>query len=104
MSDSDETARALAEHVLASVTGNVSTEMIHDCVGEVANVVAGQAKAMLVGSPAHFTLSTPTVQVGDAARSIGQRRVIEFDSNVGGFAVQLCAAISYPPPAKPGGG
>lgn len=90
MSYPEQTAKALAEHVLASVTDNVSREMVNDCVGEVANVVAGQAKAMLVGSPAHFTLSTPVVREGDTSPPSGDRRVIEFDSNVGVFVIQLC--------------
>jgi CheY-specific phosphatase CheX len=90
MTYAEQTATALAQHILAGTTDDVSPDMIRDCIGEVANVVAGQAKAFLVGSPAHFTLSTPTVENGDAAMHVPGRKVIEFDSNVGRFAVQLC--------------
>ena len=61
------TASALAQRVLAEVADEVSADMVRDCLGEVANVVAGQAKALLVGRPSHFTLSTPVVRTGDRA-------------------------------------
>ena len=86
------TATALARRVLAEVTDAPSEEMIRDCLGEVANVVAGQAKALLVGSPAHFTLSTPTVWARDAEQLATECWEIPFASDVGEFTVRL-----YPP-------
>ena len=89
---STATATALARRVLADVTDDPSEEMVRDCLGEVANVVAGQAKALLVGSPSHFTLSAPTVWVCDAAPPAHECWEIAFASDVGEFTVRL-----YPP-------
>lgn len=39
----------------------LAADLIDDTVGEFANVIAGQAKTVLKGTPFHFSLSTPTV-------------------------------------------
>jgi CheY-specific phosphatase CheX len=39
----------------------LTDELIDDVVGEFANVIAGQAKTILKGTPYHFTLSSPVV-------------------------------------------
>jgi CheY-specific phosphatase CheX len=88
-----QTAAELSRRILADTTDEVTAELVGDCVGEVANVVAGQAKVLLVGCPSHFTLSTPTVRTGHAEAADG-RWVIRFDSDAGEFALHLC-----PPPA-----
>ena len=65
--------------------------MVRDCMGEVANVVAGQAKALLVGTPSHFTLSTPSRPAAGAAGRDGTGGwVIRFDSDAGEFTVHVC--------------
>jgi chemotaxis protein CheX len=87
-----QTATALAQRILAEVADGIADDLVRDCMGEVANVVAGQAKALLVGSPAHFTLSTPVVRTGDLADLATERWVIPFDSDAGAFSVHL-----YPP-------
>lgn len=57
---SASTAARLAARYLPA--GNaISAEMVDDVVGEFANVIAGQAKTMLKGTPYHFKLSTPAV-------------------------------------------
>jgi chemotaxis protein CheX len=94
-----KTAAALARRVLAGVVGEPDEAMVRDCVGEVANVVAGQAKALLYGTPSHFMLSTPTVLPEGAAGPPGGRWVIGFGSDAGEFALHLC-----PPPAAAGTG
>ncbi|HEX3152762.1 MAG TPA: chemotaxis protein CheX [Gemmataceae bacterium] len=87
---SDATAAELARRILADAV--VSTpELIQDCMGEVANVVAGQAKALLVGSPSHFYLSTPDVQTGGPVDG-ANGQMIRFGSEAGEFALGL-----YPP-------
>jgi CheY-specific phosphatase CheX len=84
---SDRTAAELARRILTGTPAEVDEGMMQDCAGEVANVVAGQAKALLVGTPLHFTLSTPTVaqrcDPGDG------HRVLRFDSDAGAFAIHL---------------
>lgn len=87
----EQTAIALTRCVLAGTTDQASPELVRDCIGEVANVVAGQAKALLVGSPAHFTLSTPTVRSGDPGALPAHARAIAFESSVGRFTVLLCS-------------
>jgi chemotaxis protein CheX len=84
----ERTAEALARRVFAGTVTEVSADLIRDCMGEVANVVAGQAKVLLVGTPAHFTLSTPTVQVGPVDVVGGW--MIRFESEAGEFGVRLC--------------
>jgi CheY-specific phosphatase CheX len=91
------TAAALARRVLAGVVGEPDGAMVRDCMGEVANVAAGQAKVLLVGTPSHFTLSPPTAAAGGPADAAGWW-VIGFDSDVGEFAAHL-----RPPPADPAG-
>ena len=55
-----EVAARLAARYLPE--GAISTEeLIDDVAGEFANVIAGQAKTILKGTPYHFTLTTPVV-------------------------------------------
>ena len=85
----ERTAVALAERILTETIEHPSADMVRDCVGEVANVIAGQAKSMLVGNPAHFTLSTPTVRDGRLVEP-ANGRAIDFDSSIGEFSLHLC--------------
>jgi len=59
-------------------------EMIDDVVGEFANVIAGQSKTVLKGTPYHFTLSIPVV-----ARVSSFTRIPELTSGV------LAATLSF---------
>lgn len=80
------TAVALARQVLKE---EVDSGMVCDCIGEVANVVAGQAKTLLLGTPSHFTLATPmSVRAGDAGVSAGWQ-VLQFESELGAFTVYV---------------
>lgn len=56
-----ETAAALASRYLPPGTA-LTAELIDDVAGEFVNVIAGQAKTMLKGTPYHFLLSTPAVE------------------------------------------
>jgi CheY-specific phosphatase CheX len=89
MSFPKQTAAALAQRILAGTVDEVPADMVGDCMGEVANVVAGQAKGLLVGSPSHFTLSTPSVRTGGPVEVASGLWVIQFDSDVGEFTVHL---------------
>jgi CheY-specific phosphatase CheX len=81
------TAAVLAGRILAGTGTEGAADMVRDCAGEMANVVAGQAKALLLGSPFHFTLSTPTVSVG--SWPVCEGWVIRFESDAGAFAAHL---------------
>jgi chemotaxis protein CheX len=85
----ERTAAELARRILAGTTDAVTPDLIADCMGEVANVVAGQAKALLFGTASHFTLSTPVVRTG-LTDAVDGGWVIRFGSDAGEFALHLC--------------
>ena len=58
-----DTATNLAKRILPEAGVAVDDDLVQDCVGEIANVVAGQAKALLGGTLYQFTFSIPTVVV-----------------------------------------
>src|SRR5262249_21629264 len=59
-----QTAAAFAARMLDGEGGTVAADVVADCMGEVANVIAGQAKALLAGTPYHFAFGTPKVVRG----------------------------------------
>ena len=50
-------------------------ELIRDCMGELANVIAGQAKTLLAETPYQLLLGTPTILLGRPASRLPHRRV-----------------------------
>jgi chemotaxis protein CheX len=91
----ERTATALSRAILAGVTEEVDESLIRDCVGEIANVIAGQAKALLAGSPYPLTFSMPQV-VDDARVEPGHGLdclVVHFGSNHGEFSLQVCLKL-----------
>ena len=92
LSLTNQSAQALARRILGPNAAEAPPALINDCVGEVANVIAGQAKALLAGTPNHFVFGTPVVS---ASRGMGlyldmHSLVIVFDSDVGRFVLQMC--------------
>jgi chemotaxis protein CheX len=87
----ERTAAFLARQVLAGVTAEVDNQLIRDCVAEIGNVVAGQAKALLAGTPFHFVFSLPRVIIGiDDLQVAGLDCLfIAFDGGFGKFALRL---------------
>jgi chemotaxis protein CheX len=86
------TATALARRMLAGVSAHVDDELIRECAAEIGNVVAGQAKALLAGTPYHFVFSLPEVVAGvnDFQPTPGlDCLVIDFSGDQGEFALQL---------------
>ena len=57
--ESDAVAR-FAERVFAEVGKKPKAELLPDFVAEFANLIAGRAKALTLGTPDHFRLGTPT--------------------------------------------
>jgi chemotaxis protein CheX len=80
------TAIALACRILDD---NTDIGMVCDCMGEVANVIAGQAKTMLVRTNSHFILSTPTVVKDDCAVVGAGWHALSFESELGRFALYI---------------
>jgi chemotaxis protein CheX len=88
------TATALAGRILAEVTPAPDDDLVRDCMGEVANVIAGQAKTLLAETPYQLLLATPSILSG-AGLEIGSRPgaeglVVVFGSDAGEFALQVC--------------
>ncbi len=88
------TAAALAGRVLAEVTQAPDDELVRDCMGELANVIAGQAKTLLAETPYQLLLATPVILTGAGlevgARSDLESLVMVFASDAGDFALQVC--------------
>ena len=83
------TALELTSRVLQEVGDSADGGIVRDCAGELANVIAGQAKTLLFGTPYHFTFSLPSIlTVNSTERNTG-RWVIAFASDVGGFALHF---------------
>ena len=101
------TAAALAGRVLAEVTQAPDDDLVRDCMGELANVIAGQAKTLLAETPYQLLLATPSILSG-AGLEVGSRPgaeglVVVFGSDAGDFALQLCLHWLGPHAASPNG-
>ena len=88
------TAAALAGRVFAEVNHTPDDDLVRDCMGELANVIAGQAKTLLAETPYQLLLATPRVLSGPGLE-VGSRPGIEslvvvFGSDAGDFALQVC--------------
>jgi chemotaxis protein CheX len=88
------TASALARRILAAVTPAPDDDLIRDCMGEVANVIAGGAKTLLAETPYQLLLATPRI-ISGAGFEVGSRPGVEglvvvFGSDAGEFALQVC--------------
>ena len=88
------TATALARRVLAEAAPAPDDDLVRDCLGELANVVAGQAKTLLADTPFQLVLATPSV-LSRAGLGVGSRPgtdglVVVFGSDAGDFALQVC--------------
>jgi CheY-specific phosphatase CheX len=86
-------AETLARRILAETPATVDTDMIRDCVGETANGIAGQAKALLHGTPSRIAFSVPRIILPDSEeaghRTNGDCLVLSCVCDVGEFAVQV---------------
>lgn len=89
----EDVAQAAARRVLAEVDDNPDRELVDDCVGELANIIAGQARGMLADSPYEFAFGTPRLVSGvghEIARDPGAPcLVLDFTSDVGDVQMQV---------------
>jgi CheY-specific phosphatase CheX len=86
-----ETATSFARRILTGVA-EPDENLIRDCVGEIANVVAGQAEALLAGSRYHFAFTVPRVFLGGETvcpQGAQGCLCVVFGSEHGEFALQL---------------
>jgi chemotaxis protein CheX len=100
------TAAALAKRILAEVTPAPDDELVRDCMGEIANVIAGAAKTGLAETPYQLLLATPSIVSGAgvevASRPGALGLVVVFDSDAGAFALQV--AMVWLGPHEPSAG
>jgi chemotaxis protein CheX len=86
-------AAAIAERVLGNVREEVNDTLVRDCLGEIANVIAGQAKTLVAGTPYQLTFSLPDIVVADQTASKPDRArgclVVFFHSDLGEFTLRL---------------
>lgn len=88
----ERTAVTLSSRILAGVPADMDQQLLGDCVAEIGNVVAGQAKALLAGTPFQFVFSLPRLIIGvnDFGHLAGLNcLVVAFDCNAGDFALRL---------------
>jgi chemotaxis protein CheX len=88
-----QTAAAIAGRVLAGAGAALDESLLHDCVGEIGNVVAGQAKALLAGTAYRLAFALPQVLVGPGELPVKEGfdcLVVALSSAQGPFALQLC--------------
>ena len=86
------TATALARRILVDAAKSVEEDLVRDCVGEIANVVAGQAKALLAERPVRFEFRLPQTVVNAAEFQPPEGLdclVVVFGCDQGEFALQL---------------
>ncbi len=86
-------AREIIARMMNVQKDQVNSELIHDGVGEIINMIAGSTKKNLVGTPYHFELSLPSVVVG-YGHQIGHPEsvsiaVILFEVGHSAFAIQV---------------
>jgi chemotaxis protein CheX len=92
------TASALANRVLAEAGGTSDDDLVRDCMAELTNVIAGQAKALLHGTSHAFAFSTPKIMSKrDLLPGTDPGReflIVMFASDAGDFTLQLCPVES----------
>jgi chemotaxis protein CheX len=93
----EATAEAFVRRILASVDASPGPSIVRDCIGELSNVIAGQARGLLVDSTYQFSLSIPTV-ISGASHEIRHKPgapclVVAFGCDLGEFALQLCMSV-----------
>ena len=91
--------RPVLEALTARYLGDrtpLTPELVDDAAGEFANVIAGQAKTMLRGTPYHYALSTPRLgKDGDPPGTEMEFLALPFHTDIGRFTV-LVALPAYP--------
>jgi CheY-specific phosphatase CheX len=89
-----ETSWELSRRLVHALDVEVNDEIVQSCVGEITNIIVGQAKGTLSQTSHHFAMSTPTVVAGEnhEIRYKGGLPclVASFTSVMGDFALQLC--------------
>ncbi len=98
ISMSSELARLVVGNMLSEEPAAELTQDVQDATGELINMIAGQAKASLVKTKYHFTISIPKVVIGPG-HEIDHRPgtpniVVVFEGAGHDFSLQVCLAAT----------
>ncbi len=96
ISMSSELARLVVGNMLGEAPAAELTQEVMDATGEIINMIAGQAKASLVKTKYHFTISIPQVVTGPGHEIEHQpgtpNIVVVFEGAGHDFSLQVCLA------------
>lgn len=87
------TAGALSDRILAETPPDVRAGLVNDCLCEFANVVAGQAKALLAETPFALTFSLPQIVNELPPRSTADVLSIRFESELGAITLHCSQRV-----------
>jgi chemotaxis protein CheX len=83
--------------IVKNMLGDDVQDVLHDvkdAVGEITNMISGQARAGLAGMGVNLSGSTPTVIMGDnhtiSHVTTGPIMAIPFQSDAGSFTIEFC--------------
>ena len=98
ISMSSELACLVVGNMLGEPPAKELTQDVLDAVGEIINMISGQAKASLVKTKYHFTISIPKVMTGPGHEIEHQpgtpNIVVVFEGAGHDFSLQVCLAAS----------
>ncbi len=89
-----ETATRLAARIVGQPVEQLESNLVHDCVAELANLIAGHAKVLLANTPYGFDLATPVTVPATELTVEDERewRIAAFESDLGPFVLQVSLA------------
>ncbi|MDR3077338.1 MAG: chemotaxis protein CheX [Planctomycetota bacterium] len=98
ISMSSELARLVVGKMLGEKPAEELTQEVSDATGEIINMISGQAKASLVKTKYHFTISIPKVVTGPGHEIEHQpgapNIVVVFEGEGRDFSLQVCLAAT----------
>lgn len=98
ISMSSQLARMVVGNMLGEPPAEELTQDVIDATGEIINMISGQAKASLVKTKYHFTISIPQVVTGPGHEIEHQpgtpNIVIVFEGGGEDFSLQVCLAAN----------
>ncbi len=98
ISMSSELARLVVGNMLGEPPADELTQDVVDATGEIINMISGQAKASLVKTKYHFTISIPQVVTGpghEIEHSPGTPNIVVVFEGAGhDFSLQVCLAAN----------
>lgn len=92
-----ETARCMVAAMLGAEPEGLDVETVEDGAEELANIVAGYAKARLAQTPFHFQLSPPRHYGGAWSATSAAPSVLRLSSDFGDFLLQVELEPKVPP-------